>query len=355
MREFWEGKKVLVTGHTGFVGAWLTTALSFFGAHVTGFSLVEDKYSLYEKIKNSLDIRNVYGDLRDGNAIESCIKFCQPDILFHNAAYGFVKECYADPVRAYATNVTGTMNLLQAVRKLKNPCRIIVASSDKVYENSDKEMYLFAESDSLGGADPYSASKTCEDILARSFYDSYLGESGHTMCAVRPSNILGGGDHNRTRLIPSIYRKLGKGKKPVIRNPVSIRPWQNIHDINDAYLTIARKLENGCQVYNVGPEPKGIKSVGEIADYVAGLYGEKDVDKNRAPTIDRKEKAYLGISIEKIKRELGWRPKRSLEQTLGEVYEFYQKDNGANTYQLCIEQIKNYYKHTEDHNAKLEQ
>ncbi len=339
--SFWRNRKVLVTGHTGFVGTWLSLMLKHWGADVTGFALEEELGALYGKIKKKLDIKSVYGDLRDMSAIRTCVEKTKPEIVFHIAAYGFVKECYKDPERAYSSNVQGTLNLFQALRREYCPCRIIVASSDKVYKNSGVETYLFKEEDSLGGIDPYSASKTCEDILAQSCYDSYFHDNG-SLVIVRPSNILGGGDHNMNRLIPSIYYNLSRGLEPTIRNPASIRPWQNIFDIVDAYMTVAEQVDAGCRIYNVGPETEGIKTVGEIAAYVTRLYG-RTVNLQEQEHSDVKEKEYLGLSIEKIKKELDWKPKRPLEQTLDEIYEFYNRDDGHNTYDICMSQIKRYY------------
>ena len=342
MHEYLKNKKILVTGHTGFVGTWLCAVLSYFKLDVTGFSLPEDNGTLYEKIKNKLQISCIYGDLRDQVAVDSLIRETAPDIIFHIAAFGFVKECFEDPYRAYSSNVQGTLNLLESLRDINKPCRIIVASSDKVYRNSGVDAYNFKENDPLGGSDPYSASKTCEDIVCQSYYDSYLSKRGDSMCIVRPSNILGGGDHNMNRLIPSIYYNLGKGNSPEIRNPDSVRPWQNILDIVDAYLTVAEKVKEGCRIYNVGPEQEGIKTVGEIATYVSQLYG-MDIGTETVRTSEVKEKVYLGLSIDKIKREMNWKPKRSLEQTLDGIYDFYSRDNGNNTYDLCMSQINNYY------------
>ncbi len=335
-------KKILVTGHTGFVGAWMCAVLKYLGANVSGFSLTEEDGSLYAKIKEKLNIRSVYGDLREFDDIVSCVNSIRPDIIFHIAAFGFVKECFEDPNRAYSSNVQGTLNLFEAIRQRGYPCRIIVASSDKVYHNNGVDAYLFKEEDSLGGTDPYSASKTCEDILSQSYYDSYLSSLGCSMCIIRPSNILGGGDHNMNRLIPSIYYNLGIGKQPEIRNPNSVRPWQNIFDIVDAYLTVAKLIDEGCHIYNVGPEPEGIKTVGEIASFVSNLYGV-EFGEGTSDFSEVKEKGYLGLSIDKIKKELNWRPKRSLDETLTEIYDFYQKDNGNNTYEICMSQIENYY------------
>lgn len=167
MHEFWKNKRVLVTGHTGFVGSWLSCVLKKMGAEVTGFSLKEDAGSLYGKIKDELGICNVYGDLRDAKAVKSCMEDCNPEIVFHIAAFGFLKECYDDPQRAYASNVQGTLNLFEAIKESSSVKSGIVASSDKVYLNTGLDAYLFTENDSLGGSDTYSASKTCEDMLVR--------------------------------------------------------------------------------------------------------------------------------------------------------------------------------------------
>lgn len=356
MNKLWNGKKVLVTGHTGFVGAWMCAVLQFLGADITGFALQEEKGALYGKIKEKLSINSIYGDLRNTDEIYECIKINKPEIVFHIAAFGFVKECYEDSDRAYSSNVQGTLNLFQAIKECGDVRKIVVASSDKVYLNTGKNAYLFREEDPLGGMDIYSASKTCEDILVQSYFDTYLSRRNKSVCIVRPSNILGGGDHNITRLIPSIYYNLKRGIKPEIRNPTSVRPWQNVLDMVDAYLSLAMKSGSGCTIYNVGPEHTGIRTVGEIADYVMRLY--KVTKREDVADVSKvKEKVYLGLSIDKIKKEIGWGPKRSLEQTLDEIYDFYEQDDGLCTYDLCMKQIKKYFKANskEGNDAELEQ
>jgi len=341
--DFWKGNRVLITGHSGFVGAWICAVFDCFGIDSYGFSLPEENGSIYEKIKSGLSTKCFYGDLRNYEEIATCISSVKPDVVFHIAAFGFVKECFDDPDRAYSSNVQGTLNLFRALRENGFTGRIIVASSDKVYKNSGKDAHLFSEVDPLGGSDPYSSSKTCEDILAQSFFDTYLSHDECALCVVRPSNILGGGDHNMNRLIPSIYYNLSNNRKPEIRNPDSVRPWQSIFDIVDAYLTVAEKIDKGLAIYNVGPEKEGIKTVGEIADYVSSLYGVQTIRNDAEPNKESIEKGYLGLSIDKIKRELGWKPKRTLEQTLKEIYDFYSRDDGKNTYDICMSQIKQYY------------
>lgn len=351
--SFWKGKRVLVTGHTGFVGSWLCTVLKNFGADITGFALKEESGSLYERIKIELGINSVYADLRNIDDVRQCIQQVKPDTIFHIAAVAFLKDCFLDPERAYTSNVNGTINLFQAINEYGEKCRIVVASSDKVYRNVNQKMYLFKEEDPLGGSDTYSASKTCEDIIAQSFFDSYLFNKSMSLCIVRPSNIIGGGDGSTTRLIPSLYFNFSHGLEPEIRNPDSVRPWQNILDIVDAYLTLAEYCEEGCSIFNVGPELDGIKTVGEIVEYVRRLYRKKekvaikdisfDSDEKMYSSNQVKEKIYLGLSIDKIKKDVGWSPKRTLEESLDEIYEFYELDKEENIYRICQKQIERYY------------
>ncbi len=351
-RDYWKGRRVFVTGHTGFVGCWLATTLKYHGADVIGFSLDAETGSLYEKMKQKLCadeagrgiFTSIIGDLRDSTAVKELLDLYQPTDVFHIAAFGFVKECYDDPVRAFATNVGGTQNLLEAVRNSKTVKTLVVASTDKVYLNDDRQDVRFRESDPLGGIDPYSSSKTCEDLLVQSYYSTYLKDKDIKCVIIRPSNILGGGDHNMNRLIPGIFYCLGNGENPDIRNPKAVRPWQNIMDIVDAYLYAAVFSNNGLSIYNVGPDNQDVWNVGQIADYVSGLYGVKagneNVHTNDSPGI---EHAFLGLDSGRIYQSIGWSPIRSLSDTLGEIYSFYTSDNGENTYSLCLDIIQKYF------------
>lgn len=342
--SFWKGRHVLVTGHTGFVGAWLTVTLAELGAEVTGFSLPAEDSSLYSKVEPSLRIQSIEGDIRNPHTMQRALEESNPEIVFHLAAFGFVRECFSDPQRAFTTNVDGTLCLLEAIRRSADVRVLVAASSDKVYLNSDKEKARFSEDAPLGGLDPYSASKTCEDILIQSFFNSYWREGGPSCTILRPSNILGGGDHLISRLIPGMFHSFRLGETPEIRNPNSIRPWQNVMDMIDAYLCAAESASGtGLRIYNVGPEESGLWTVGEIAAFVSGLYG-----KPYAVSKDRSEKAapenrYLGLNTEKIRREIGWRPIRKLDDTLREIYEFYMADDGYNTASLCVKQIRNFF------------
>lgn len=344
---FWTGKKVLVTGHTGYVGTWLSLVLQLSGANTIGFSLPEEEESLYSRIKNQIHIETYYGDLRDKECIKECVREKRPDIFFHLAAYGFVQECFADPERAYSVNVQGTLNMLNAIRETDSVQCVIIASSDKVYRNEGLEGYLFKETDPLGGIDTYSASKTCEDILAQSFFQTYLEDAGVSMCILRPSNILGPGDFHMNRLVPSIFNAYLDNRKPEIRNPGSVRPWQNILDVTDAYLCVAERMfeSEGLAIYNVGPEENGICTTGQIADFIGTLFENKiGADKEPRDSIDSvrvREQEYLGLDITKIKKDLDWIPRRTLQETLKEIYQFILDDDDH--YTRCVKLIEEYY------------
>lgn len=346
LKNFYKDKKVLVTGHTGFVGAWLCMVLDCLGAEIIGFSLKEEKNSLYEKIKNDLSIKNYYGDLRNREEIRECIDKNQPDILFHLAAFGFVHECENDPYMAFSSNIMGTVNLLDAVRESTSINDIVIASSDKVYRNDDMAVLLFKEKDSLGGIDPYSCSKTCEDLIAQSYFETYLKDQGKSVTILRPSNIVGGGDHNESRLIPSIISGIENNKKIAIRNPEAVRPWQYILDAVDAYVLMAVKAWNAraVQIYNIGPTPENIRSVGEIVKILSMSAAEAEniycPDSHSQSLL---EKRYLGLDIEKIKVETGWLPRKKIEETMHDTYNFYKERDYQNSYDLCRKYIKTYY------------
>ena len=346
LQNFYKDKKVLVTGHTGFVGAWLCVTLDFLGADVIGFSLKEEENSLYKKIKSNLRLENYYGDLRDIDEIRECIEKSQPDIVFHLAAYGFIHECNNNPHMAFSSNIMGTVNLLEVIRNNQSIKDIVIASSDKVYRNDDMAPQLFNERDSLGGIDPYSCSKTCEDLIVQSYFTTYLKNQRKSVTILRPSNIVGGGDHNISRLIPSIISNIENNERIEIRNPEAIRPWQYILDAVDAYVVTANKSWNtsSIQIYNIGPTPENIRSVGEIVDILfMSAKGMKSIYSSASNSEFLLEKKYLGLDIEKIKETIGWKPRKKLEETMCDTYNFYKEWNHNNSYELCRKYISAYY------------
>lgn len=347
MNKFWNGKKVLVTGHTGFVGTWLCIVLKYQGAVVSGFSLREENESLYNRVKKELNIKNYYGDLCNISDIERCISETQPEIVYHLAAYGFIKECFDNPERAYNTNIIGTFHLLEAIRKY--PCikYVVAASSDKVYRNDDNKIEYFNEDASLGGIDPYSCSKTAEDMMIQAHYETYFKSKNITLSILRPSNILGGGDHNTMRLIPYIINQLITGRKLVIRNPKAVRPWQSILDMTDAYLQVVQShyKKNGLYIYNVGPHKENITTVEGLVHILLEFCPKAAPYQLDIPNHSEKEieHRFLGLSIQKIQSELGWQPKKDIRDILYDVYSFETQKKEIGEYNLCKKQIKNYY------------
>ena len=340
--DFWKNRKVLITGHNGFVGTWLSMVLQYMGAEVCGASLETEKGSLYDRVQSNVRVKAEIIDIREKKDLIKVINDFRPEVVFHLAAFGFIQECLADPETAFSTNTAGTYNVLDSIAGCDSAKSIIVASSDKVYKNEGIQK-LFTEEDELGGIDPYSASKTCEDIIAKSYYESYLKDSDVGMCIVRPSNILGGGDHHENRLIPSIFIAFDDGNEPVIRNPQAVRPWQDILDMCDAYLFLAERAyyDKACDIVNVGPEPGGVCTVGEISAKVGRLFGKTIMqDKDFESAII--EQMWLGLSIEKIK-VIGWSPKMTIDDTLENVLRCYKCDSDFNLYDVCMKQIAKYY------------
>lgn len=346
IKKYYEGRKVLITGHTGFVGSWLCMTLEFLGAKIIGFSLKEEKNSLYAKIKNELSIENHYGNIEYIEEIKKCINDSNPDIIIHLAAYGFIQECMKEPYRTYMTNVIGTVNLFEAIRDNSCVKTVVVASSDKVYQNDGIKKQLFIENDSLGGSDPYSCSKTCEDMITQSYYNTYLKEKNINMIILRPSNIIGGGDHNNTRLIPSLINSVKNGTEINLRNPEAIRPWQYILDAVNAYIVCGMQGERflGIRIYNVGPTPNNIRSVSEVEQILKEISEDVHSKQCNSNSFDKNiEKKYLGLNISKILNETDWRPNKNINETLKDTFYFYIKDEAKNSYELCHEYIDNYY------------
>jgi len=345
MKQFVKNKKILITGHTGFVGAWLCAVLHYLGAEIIGFSLPEDKGSLYEKIKDQIKIKNYYGNIADKSALEQCMDENKPEIVVHNAAFVFILKCEKDPLQTFSTNIMGTVNLLEIIRNRKYVKHLIGVSSDKVYQNLDSEKTLFSEMDALDGGEPYSCSKTCQDLIIQSYYNTYFKYHGIGVSLFRPSNMIGGGDHHKIRLIPSIINSIKENKTLELRNPSAIRPWQDILDVIDAYLHVLyHNWEKGAlNIYNLGPTEHNICSVQEIVNMIEDV--KDDVEK--LDVVERQEskieKKFLGLSIRKIMAEESWAPQKSLRESLRDLYYFYENDTGKNTYELMIQNTKDYY------------
>lgn len=326
MREFWNGKKVLITGHTGFKGSWLAFWLKSLGARVSGFALAPDaEPNLFENLKLESEIESVIGDIRDLPQVEKTLGDFAPEIVFHLAAQALVRRSYREPVETYATNVIGTVNVLEAVRKTDSVKAVVVVTTDKVYENREW-LRAYRENDRLGGFDPYSNSKACAELASAAYRDSFFGEKDCLIATARAGNVIGGGDWSEDRLLPDVFRSLVFGEKLVIRHPSAIRPWQHVLEPLEGYLQLAEKLYQGerdfAGAWNFGPFEEEAKPVGWILEKIKEIW-KTDVNWEIAGAGQPHEAGILKLDSAKARRELGWRPKLSLDEAVEMTSEWY--------------------------------
>lgn len=307
---FWTGKRVLLTGHTGFKGAWCALMLEQLGAQVYGFALApESEENLFELARIDQRIDHAVGDIRDRTAIRERVDRVQPDIVLHMAAQALVRRSYVDPIGTFETNVTGTAHVLDALNFLAKPVTCLVITSDKVYANDDSGR-PFVESDPLGGHDPYSASKAACEILVASWRESFADQNTVTLASVRAGNVIGGGDFSQDRIVPDIWRAYRSGKPLMLRNHGATRPWQHVLDCLNGYFLFAEYLtRNGqkeqCRALNFGPATPEAMSVGQLSD---GLLARMDAPAQWSQTVDKgpAEMGRLAIDSSAARELLGW-------------------------------------------------
>ena len=347
-RRFWKNKNVFVTGHTGFKGSWLCIFLKVLGARVTGYSLKPTtRPNLFNLAKvNKIIKKSIIADVRDYKRLFKEIKKSKATIIFHLAAKPLVRYSYLLPKETFDTNVVGSLNILESVRKIKKIKSSIIITTDKVYDNSKNK--IFKETDMLGGIDPYSSSKVCVEHLFSSYTNSFFKKSpNQKLATVRAGNVIGGGDYSEDRLIPDIYRFAKKNKKIILRNPGSIRPWQHVLEPLSGYLLLAEKLYNNklnnvIQNWNFGPNISNCKSVKYIANYFAKSLNLK-IGIAKSDSRDFKtETSYLRLSNYKSKKILNWNPKWSLEKSLRKIMEWNKKVKILGYKKTCEEQINTF-------------
>jgi CDP-glucose 4,6-dehydratase len=350
-QSFWKDRRVFLTGHTGFKGSWLSLWLSSLGAKVTGYALnPPTKPSLFEQAGVSRCIDSLCADIRDFPRLKSAIAEHRPEVVIHMAAQSVVRSGYQDPIETYSSNVMGTVNLLEALRQLEQPCVVVNITSDKCYENKEWS-WGYRENDPLGGHDPYSNSKACAELVTSAFCESYFNAdtSGRITTAVasaRAGNVIGGGDWTSDQLIPDLMRSFLDGKPCLIRSPSAIRPWQFVLEPLRGYLMLAERLaENPARfasAWNFGPAEADAQPVSWIADRLALSWGGNAAWRSDEAQHPR-EAHYLKLDVSKAKAGLGWEPVLPLNKSLDWIIEWYRTfQAGGNLEQLTRKQIEKY-------------
>lgn len=329
---FWKNKKVLITGHTGFKGSWLSLWLQSKDARVIGYALSPPTEPSFFKIgKISEGMTSIMGDVRDLEHLKTIITKYQPEIAIHMAAQPLVRYSYENPVETYSTNVMGTVNLLEAVRQTNSVKVILIITSDKCYENKEW-LYGYRENDPMGGYDPYSSSKGCAELISAAYRSSYFSKkdfqnNGVVVASARAGNVIGGGDWALDRLIPDIMNAIIQKRPVVIRNPNAIRPWQHVMEPLEGYLCLVEKLwKHGpeyAEGWNFGPNDEDCKPVSWIVTNLTRLW-TTNIEWKLDPGETPHEATYLKLDCSKTKHRLGWSPKLNLNTAIELVVEWYE-------------------------------
>lgn len=349
--EFWRGRRVLITGHTGFKGGWLSAWLRQMGSNVTGYALpTEYTNGIYGTSVVPQSITSVRGDIRDITSIRECVRLMRPEIVFHLAAQSLVRRAHHDPAGTYATNVSGTQNVLDATRGSPNARAIVVVTSDKVYENRDAGK-PFTEDDRLGGVEPYGVSKAAAEMVAQAFRHGLEADSPIGVATARAGNVIGGGDWAEDRLVPDAIKAFSAGAPLTVRNPGATRPWQYVLDPLCGYLLLAERLFQGDRIcrsaWNFGPDMSDSIPVADVADKLVESWNENSdipaswqmVAQAGAPY----EARFLGVNSTKAQTELGWHPRMPLDLAIAETVGWYTAQrNGANMARLSAAMIAAY-------------
>ena len=350
-REFWAGKRVLLTGHTGFKGSWLALWLTQLGARVTGVGLEPDTtpnlFGQLELVKR-LDQHHI-ADIRDAKALAEIAKACQPQVVFHLAAQPLVRRSYRDPLGTWATNVQGSLHLLEALLPLQHSCAVVMVTTDKVYENQEW-LYGYRENDRLGGHDPYSASKAAAELAIASWRSSFCGTDAHqtpylSIAAARVGNVIGGGDWAEDRIVPDAMRALAAGQPIPLRNPAATRPWQHVLEPLGGYLRLAELLATKGDFYasafNFGPMLEANRPVQQLIEAILEHWPGAWEDLSNSSALH--EARLLHLQIDKAHHQLGWQPRWAFAITVRRTVAWYQAvHKGDSPLNCCIEDLRMY-------------
>ncbi|CAN5569160.1 CDP-glucose 4,6-dehydratase [soil metagenome] len=346
--NFWRGKRVFLTGHTGFKGSWLSLWLQSLGADVHGYALAPPtEPSLFLQAKVADGMQSTIADIRDLGAVQECMSAFKPDIVLHLAAQPLVRLSYAEPVSTYATNVMGTVHVLEAARHAGSVRAIVNVTTDKCYENREW-VWGYREDEPMGGHDPYSNSKGCSELVTSAYRRSFFNDpKGAALASARAGNVIGGGDWAADRLVPDILTAFERRSPVIIRNPHSTRPWQHVLEPLSGYMNLAERLfeDNGHGVaegWNFGPREEDARPVQWIVEHLAAAWGDGagwQLDGGQHPH----EAGYLKLDISKVKHRLDWQPRWNLETALTKIVEWQREWLcGADARTLCLAQIQQY-------------
>ncbi len=345
-RAYWRGKRVLITGHTGFKGGWLTIWLNGMGCNVTGLSLAPvTQPTLFELANISGLCENYFCDIRDAHKLKFVFEQARPEIVFHLAAQALVRESYKDPLETFSTNAMGTANVLEAMRHCTSVKAAVMVTTDKVYRNLER-LEPYKENDGLGGHDPYSASKAACELIIDSYRKSYMTSQGINVASARAGNVIGGGDWANDRLIPDAIRDWSGKRSLNVRNPNSIRPWQHVLEPLQAYIILAQQLvanpELAC-AYNFGPEFAESASVRQVIELAQRTWGEHSAIYWDQSESGMHEAGILRLDTFKAQNEIGIRQVWNINQAVERTVEWYKKQNqGSDALYLCDCDIKSF-------------
>lgn len=356
--SFWKGRRVLITGHTGFKGSWLSLWLREAGAKLTGYALdPPTQPSLFEVAQLAALIDSARGDIRDHKHLVEVMVAAKPEVVFHLAAQAIVRDSYRDPVDTYATNVVGTASLLNAVRQCPSVRAVLNVTTDKCYENREW-VWGYRESDALGGYDPYSSSKACSEIVTSSMRSSFFNPGTYgkdhrvAVATARAGNVFGGGDWAMDRLVPDCVRALLRSEAIVVRNPAAIRPWQHVLEPLSGYLLLAQRLvEDGLaygEAWNFGPATGSERSVEWMVRTLCALWGEGAGYESVESAAQPHEARTLRLDCSKARLRLGWNPEWPVERALGATAEWARAyARGAQMRGVCLAQIREFVSETQ--------
>lgn len=351
LEKTYKGKRVLVTGHTGFKGSWLSIWLNELGAEVIGYSLDPKSPKQNFVLSNLTDIITDYrGDVRDKNLLAKVFCEHEPEIVFHLAAQPLVGTSYSNPQYTFDVNIMGTVNVLENIKETEATKAAVMITSDKCYQNNEW-VWGYRENDKLGGHDPYSVSKACTELIISSYRYSFFNKMQQegivkSVASVRAGNVIGGGDWSSNRIIPDCIRALEEKRPIAVRNPNSTRPWQHVLEPLSGYLLLGAKMiednERYCQAWNFGPTAENVVTVGRIVEGIVRQWGEGSFECCNQSNGANYEAGLLSLDISKSNQLLGWHPRWNIDTALEKVVEWYKDYQEQDVYRLCIKQINDY-------------